>query len=184
MATVSTFLRAIRAGAVNIKHGPVLLAHYGRLGPIFDLCTKVVIDILREEGMYNENGEIVVDVTTQALKEVFYFSLLHHPCDLTVAVQSFSHLLDSVVHSEDHSVNLAKQLASSFMIRGAQLAVVRRLDSKYIVKIHTLLLTWIIKRISTYEANKNKKQKANSVLFFRVLSALIKAVESRDALTM
>ncbi|KAL4076765.1 hypothetical protein V8B97DRAFT_2084279 [Scleroderma yunnanense] len=166
MATISTFLRAIRAGAVRINHSAVLLAHYGRLGPVFDLCTKVIIDVLREEGMYNENGEIVVDVVTQALKE------------------SFGHLLDSVVHSEDQSINLAKQLASSFMIRGAQLAVVRRLDSKYIVKIHTLLLTWIIKRISTSEANKNKKQKANSVLFFRVLSALMKAIESRDALTI
>ena len=70
MATISTFLRAIRAGAVHAKHGAVLLAHFGRLGPVFDLCTKVVIDVLREEGMYNENGDIVVDVVIQALKEV------------------------------------------------------------------------------------------------------------------
>ncbi|KAG6336650.1 hypothetical protein ID866_2431 [Astraeus odoratus] len=166
MATMSTFLRAIRAGTVHVKHGAVLLAHYGRLGPVFDLCTKVIIDVLREEGMYHENGEIVVDVVTHALKE------------------SFGHVLDSVVRNEDHSVNLAKQLASSFMIRGAQLAVIRKLDSKYIVKIHTQLLTWIIKRISTYETNKNKKQKANSLLFFRVLFALLKVVESRDALTI
>ncbi|KAI6128214.1 hypothetical protein EDD16DRAFT_1550109 [Pisolithus croceorrhizus] len=166
VATVSPFLRAIRAGAVHVKHGAVLLAHYGRLGPVFDLFTKVVVDVLREEGMYNDNGEVVVDVVTQALKE------------------SFGLLLDSVVRSEDSSVSLAKQLASTFMIRGAQLAIVRRLDSQYIVRMHTVLLTWIIKRISTFDASKNKKQKANAVLFFRVLSALLKSVESRDALSI
>ncbi|KAI6041487.1 hypothetical protein EDC04DRAFT_2565548 [Pisolithus marmoratus] len=166
IATISPFLRAIRAGAVHVRHGAVLLAHYGRLGPVFDLCTKVIVDALREEGMYNDNGEVVVDVVTQALKE------------------SFSLLLDSVVHNEDCSVGLAKQLASTFMIRGAQLAVVRRLDTQYIVKMHTVLLTWIIKRISTLDANKNKKQKGNAVLFFRVLSVLLKSVESRDALSI
>lgn len=71
MGTISTFLRAIRAGAVHVRHSAVLLAHYGRLGPAFDLCTKVIIDTLREEGMYRENGDIVVEIVTQALKEVY-----------------------------------------------------------------------------------------------------------------
>jgi cohesin complex subunit SA-1/2 len=70
MATVSTFLRAIRAGAVHIKHSDILLANYGRLGPSFDLCTKVIINMLREEGMYNDNGELVVDIVKKALSEV------------------------------------------------------------------------------------------------------------------
>ncbi|KAI6015155.1 hypothetical protein F5J12DRAFT_519559 [Pisolithus orientalis] len=166
VATISPFLRAIRAGAVHVRHGAVLLAHYGRLGPVFDLCTKVIVDVLRDEGMYNDNGEVVVDVVTRALKE------------------SFGLLLDSVVRNEDCSVGLAKQLASTFMIRGAQLAVVRKLDSQCIVKMHTTLLTWIIKRISTLDANKNMKQKGNALLFFKVLAALLKSVESRDALSI
>lgn len=70
MATVSTFLRAIRAGAVHVKHSDVLLANYGRVGPSFDLCTKVIIDVLREEGMYNDNGEMVANVIKKALLEV------------------------------------------------------------------------------------------------------------------
>lgn len=70
MATISTFLRAIRAGAVHVKHSDVLLANYGRLGPSFDLCTKVIIDVLREEGMYNDNGDLVVEVVKKALLEV------------------------------------------------------------------------------------------------------------------
>jgi len=46
MATVSTFLCAIHAGAVHFKHSDILLAN---LGPSFDLCTKVIIDVLRTE---------------------------------------------------------------------------------------------------------------------------------------
>lgn len=164
MGTISTFLRAIRAGAVHVRHSAVLLAHYGRLGPAFDLCTKVIIDALREEGMYRENGDLVVDVVTQALKE------------------SFTLVLDSIVRGEDHVVALAKQLGQSFMIRGAQLSIVKKLDSQHIVQTHTNLLTWIVKRIGTYEAAKNKKARKTAILFFRVLQPLLAAVDSRDAL--
>ncbi|KAG2361086.1 hypothetical protein BDR07DRAFT_1472291 [Suillus spraguei] len=153
MGTISTFLRAIRAGAVHVRHSAVLLAHYGRLGPAFDLCTKVIIDSLREEGMYRENGDLVVDVVTQALKE------------------SFTLVLDSVVRGEDHVVALAKQLGQSFMIRGAQLSIVKKLDSQYMVQTHTNLLTWI-----------NKRARKTAILFFKVLQPLLAAVDSRDAL--
>ncbi|KAH7929010.1 hypothetical protein BV22DRAFT_1003690 [Leucogyrophana mollusca] len=164
MGIISTFLRAIRAGAMHVKHSAVLLAHYGRLGPSFDLCTKVIIEVLREEGMYNENGDAVVAVITQALRE------------------SFTLVLDGVVRGEEFTVSLAKQLASSFMIRGAQLAIIRRLDSSFIVRAHTELLTWIAKRIGTYESSKNKKSRNMAVPFFKALLALLVAVESRDAL--
>lgn len=72
MGLVATFLRAIRAGAIHFRHCSVLLAHYGRLGTSFDLCAKLIVDILREEGMYQQNGEIVVAVITQALREVLW----------------------------------------------------------------------------------------------------------------
>lgn len=70
MGVVTTFLRAIRAGVIHFRHSATLLAHYGRLGPAFDLCSKVIIDILREEGMYKDNGEIVAAVICQALRDV------------------------------------------------------------------------------------------------------------------
>ena len=85
---------------------------------------------------------------------------------------------------ETHAVALAKQLASSFLIRGAQLSVVRRIDSQYVVQIQTGLLTWIGKRLATYESNKNKKSRKTAILFFRVLIPLLATLESRDALKM
>jgi len=70
MGTISTFLRAIRAGAIHVRHSAVLLVHYGRLSPAFDLCCKVIVEVLREEGMYKDQGATVVAVATQALREV------------------------------------------------------------------------------------------------------------------
>lgn len=70
MGVVATFLRAIRAGAVQFQHCATLLAHYGRLGVSFDLCSKLIVDILREEGMYKGHGESVVAVITHSLREV------------------------------------------------------------------------------------------------------------------
>ena len=58
---------AIRAGAVDFKHNDVLLANCGRLGPSFDLCTKVIIDVLREEGMYNDGRRGEVRLSLSAL---------------------------------------------------------------------------------------------------------------------
>lgn len=68
--TIATFLRAIRAGCIHVRHTATLLAHYGRLGQAYDLTAKLVVDILREEGMYGENGDVVVEVVTRSLQEV------------------------------------------------------------------------------------------------------------------
>jgi cohesin complex subunit SA-1/2 len=70
MGVVSTFLRAIRTGAIHPRHSAVLLVHHGRLGVAFDHCSKIVVDILREEGMYKGHGDLVVEVVTRALKDV------------------------------------------------------------------------------------------------------------------
>jgi cohesin complex subunit SA-1/2 len=70
MGVISTFLRAIRAGAIHPNHSAVLLTHHGRLGVAFDHCSKIIVDILREEGMYKGHSGVVVNVTTSALKDV------------------------------------------------------------------------------------------------------------------
>lgn len=67
---ISTFLRAIRAGAIQIQHGAVLLAHYGRLEVAFDTCSKVIVDLLREETVMKENPELIVGVICHAIQEV------------------------------------------------------------------------------------------------------------------
>ncbi|KAI0058337.1 hypothetical protein BV25DRAFT_1283433 [Artomyces pyxidatus] len=164
MGVVSTFLRAIRAGAVDMRHSAVLLVHHGRLGPAFDLCSKVIVEVLKEEGMYKDHGDIVSSVVTQALREAFTL------------------YLEGVVADEGPSTSLAKLLVHCLIIRGAQLAVVRKLDSQHVVNIHTTLVTWIGKRIAAHESSKNKKARNAAILFFKVLQPLLGPIDNRDAL--
>jgi cohesin complex subunit SA-1/2 len=67
---VLTFLRAINANAIHYRHGSILLSHYHRLVPPFDVCAKSLVDILRNEGISSGNGQAVSEVIIQALKEV------------------------------------------------------------------------------------------------------------------
>lgn len=93
-------------------------------------------------------------------------------------------MIDGIADDETHTIALSKQLASSFLIRGAQLSVVRRIDSQFIVQIHTSLLTWIGKHLATYENNKNKKSRKTAILFFRALIPMLTTLDSREALKM
>ncbi|KAN0139259.1 hypothetical protein V8E53_002760 [Lactarius tabidus] len=166
MGVISTFLRAIRAGAIYPTHSAVLLTHHGRLGVAFDHCSKIVVDVLREEGMYKGHGDVVVDVVTSALKD------------------SFTLMLEDVAPDETHTISLAKSLVPCLMMRGAQLAVVRKLEGQHVVSIHSRLLAWIAKRLGAYESNSNKRMRDLSIPFFKVLQPLLVPVESRDALTI
>jgi hypothetical protein len=69
-ALLATFIRAIRVGVINTTHSAIVLAHYDHLGSGFDTNIKVVIDFLRDLGMFRGQGHIVAEVVTRALQEV------------------------------------------------------------------------------------------------------------------
>ncbi|KDR77313.1 hypothetical protein GALMADRAFT_267467 [Galerina marginata CBS 339.88] len=161
---ISTFLRAIRAGTIHVQHGAVILAHYGRLEMAFDTCSKVIVDVLRDEIVMKDSPETLVTTLTQALQEAYTL------------------VLDGVVHDESNAVQLAKIVSSCFIVRGSQLVILRRLPTQYILQIQTNLLSWIGKRIAAYENNKNKKSLKSAITFFKVLVPLLGALQSRDAL--
>ena len=93
-------------------------------------------------------------------------------------------MLEGEENSKEPSIALAKLLATCFVIRGAQLSVVGKIDPKAVVSIHTTLLTWIGQYVSTYEKNGNNKQRNIAAGFFKVLLPLLSSIESRDALKM
>lgn len=93
-------------------------------------------------------------------------------------------MLEGEESSKEPSVALAKLLATCFVIRGAQLSVVGKIDPKSVVSIHTTLLSWIGQYIATYEKNGNGKQRNIAADFFKVLLPLLSNIESRDALKM
>ncbi|KAJ7628572.1 hypothetical protein FB45DRAFT_834497 [Roridomyces roridus] len=160
----STFLRSIYVRILHVRHAAILLSHYGRLGSTFDHFAKTIMEMLREEGMVNDNGDVVVVVINQALQE------------------AFTMVLDGIVADETNVVQLAKQLAPAFLRRGAHLAVLNKLDVQYIVQIQTASLSWIAKRIGGYESTGNKKALRIAVTFFKALIPLLSGIQARDAM--
>lgn len=161
---ISAFLRAIRTGAINIEHSAVLLGHYGRVSSVYDQCTKVIIEVLREEGMYGGNAELVGRVLINALEE------------------SFSLYIDNVTKSDANTIALSKALSAALVIRGAQLSVLRRLDTAQVANVHTSCISWIVKKISGYQTMGNKSARNRAVAFFKSLVWLLGTVESTDAI--
>ena len=93
-------------------------------------------------------------------------------------------VFDHMVESVEHVNALAKALVACVVIRGAQLSIVRRLDSRYVIEMHTKLISWIVRRIAGYETAKNKKERAKAISFFKALYHLLTAIDSRDASEM
>ncbi len=92
--------------------------------------------------------------------------------------------MDGQTDSPQACINLAKAFSPAFIVRGAHLSISRRLGASHVVEIHSASLTWIIKRITAYEANGNRSKKIQCLEFFRVLHALLSSIESRDASKM
>ena len=65
-----TFLRAIHAGAVHYKHSVPFLANYARLIEPFDICSKTIAEILRNEAILAERSEEACQVIIAALQDV------------------------------------------------------------------------------------------------------------------
>jgi cohesin complex subunit SA-1/2 len=80
-------------------------------------------------------------------------------------------------------VGLARALNSCFAIRGAQLVVIKRLESERLVEVHINSISWIVERLSGHDVSTNRMAK-RSLLFFRMLQQLLSTVDSRDVLKM
>jgi len=75
---VSAFLRALRCGVIDVRHTAIILAHYGRLGSVFDTFAKIVMDLVRQESLLgDDNGDLLVHVVISSVQEV---SLLKSEC--------------------------------------------------------------------------------------------------------
>jgi hypothetical protein len=74
---VASFLQGIYAGAIDIRHSAALLMHYGRLSPSFDLCCKSLVEVLRDEGLYQSNGGKVAEIICHSMTDVSTLDILY-----------------------------------------------------------------------------------------------------------
>ena len=64
------FVGAIRCGVLEVDHAKEPLAHYGRFGATYDAIVKKLVDVLRDEGIYNKEADTVQHVAGFALQVV------------------------------------------------------------------------------------------------------------------
>lgn len=72
---ILTFLRAIHADAVHYKQCIPFLANYARLIEPFDICSKTIAEILRNEAILAEHSEEVCRVIVTALQDASALTL-------------------------------------------------------------------------------------------------------------
>ncbi|WVO17591.1 hypothetical protein L204_105288 [Cryptococcus depauperatus] len=172
---VSTFVGAIRIGVLEVEHTKEPLAYYGRLGQTYDAIVKRLVDVLRDEGIYNKEGETVQHVALIALQ------------------RSFDIFLDTESDDPQASFSLSKLLATAFTIHGSQFTVLRQLGPSDVSDFHLESLDYLSRRLGgvvKQESNaKNKDQKARIqkkrwaiLTFFKLLVPLLGPVQPHDAL--
>lgn len=172
---VSVFVGAIRCGVLEVEHAKEPLAHYSRFGPTYDSIVKKLVDVLRDEGIYNREADAVQHVAGSALQ------------------QSFNIFLDSEEDEPTAPLALARVIATAFVIHGSQFAILRQLHPSDVCDFHLEALDFVSRKFSTtvkQEGNaRNKEQKSRltrkkwAVLtFFKVLVPLLGPVTGKDAL--
>ena len=55
---------------LDVDHAKEPLAHFGRFGPAYDAVCKMLVDVLRDEGMFNGEATTVQHVCGTALQSV------------------------------------------------------------------------------------------------------------------
>lgn len=67
---VAVFVGAIRCGVLDPDHCKEPLGHCGRFGATYDAVVKKLVDVLRDEGIYNRDSDTVVAISVEALQSV------------------------------------------------------------------------------------------------------------------
>jgi cohesin complex subunit SA-1/2 len=55
---------------LDSDHSKEVLGHCGRFGATYDAIAKKLVDVLRDEGIYNRDSEVVVAISVDALQAV------------------------------------------------------------------------------------------------------------------
>lgn len=67
---VAVFVGAVRCGVLDVELAKEPLEHYGRFGSTYDALVKKLVDVLRDEGIFNKQADTVQHVVSEALQNV------------------------------------------------------------------------------------------------------------------
>ncbi|BGP45801.1 cohesin complex subunit [Rhodotorula kratochvilovae] len=166
--TLAPFVRAIHCGALDLRHGVVLLKHWGRLGPACDEQAKLLLHDLRDEGNYGSASDVVASIVVDALKGA---------CELLLDAPE-----DSPSTSEEPLVSLGRNLVGVAVVRGAHLAIVDSLPAEDHLRLHLDALKWVVPKLAHLEETKRKDERNRALAFFKALAHLLLGLDGRSAL--
>ncbi|KAM0792165.1 hypothetical protein ACM66B_004862 [Microbotryomycetes sp. NB124-2] len=166
---IHPFVRALHAGSLDLQHATVLLSRYEHFGAGYDHWCKLIIQDLRDEGIYSTDGAAsVVKVILATLKS---------------ATELYIDSLDESA-SDDKLVALGRALVPATVVRGAQLAIVRKMSTDELVSLHTQTIDFIVPKIATYGEDRRTTQRNRSLALFKALTHLVLGVQGKAALTI
>lgn len=67
---VAAFVGGMRCGVIDVEQAKEPLTHYGRFSATYDQLVKMLVDVLRDEGIYNGEATTVQHVISEALQNV------------------------------------------------------------------------------------------------------------------
>lgn len=161
---ISHFVGAIRLGIIHIQYSVAILSKFGRLGVVYDACLRVLVETIREVGINEGKPERACTVVLDSLLQAH--SLYCHDMDGSKEVAL---------------VNLAKMLSSALVVRGAQLAVLKKVDGRAVVNMHNRGIKVICEKLQR-DSDGEGQQKILSL--FKAMSQLLVSVEPREAITV
>lgn len=180
---------------LDTDHAKEPLAHCGRFGATYDAIARKLVDVLRDEGIYNRESDTVVAVATEALQAVSFTR-----SDLNGSVrintfQSFNVFLDTSDHEPAAPLVLTKILASTFTIHGNHFAVLKHLHPNDAEQFHTDSIISIFRKVATYAKQERMaksadvkaryaKKRAQCLTIFKCLILLLGPVNGRGALAI
>lgn len=162
--SVSPLISAIRLGLIDVGLSAPLLGKFGRVGRMYDILLKILVDVLREEAILSKEGDKVVPVIIDSLKE------------------SFQHFLtDGTAETESKFISLSRTLSSALVVRGAQLSIQESVESSALLNLHRRGFEYITATWQAAHRADNKAIKARAPAFWKGLSNLLISATARDA---
>ncbi|ORY35894.1 hypothetical protein BCR39DRAFT_512886 [Naematelia encephala] len=174
---VSVFVGAIRCGVLDVEHAKEPLAQYGRFDSTYDAIVRKLVDVLRDEGIYNKQADTEQHVASSALQT------------------SFVTFLDSDADEPVATSSLARLIASAFIIHGTHFTVLRQIHPDDASDLHATLLEFLSRKLAGLVkqelATNNRdakariaKKRAQSLTLFKVLVPLLGSITGQGALKL
>ncbi|CAK9785825.1 STAG-domain-containing protein [Cutaneotrichosporon oleaginosum] len=171
---VAAFVGALCIGVLDVELAKEPLAHFGRFGANYDSLVKRLVDVLRDEGIYNGEATTVQHVVSEALQN------------------SFGTFIDSTDDLEPKApLALARLCAQAFIVPGLHFTVLKQIHPDDVYDMHIRNLDWLFKQVATFNkqiaTTKDSKarlikRRSRVLMYMKPLALLLGPVTGRDAL--